>query len=470
LQAHGQAAVRHWHRQSLSSSGLDFRGMGRLTVSDHKFERKYDRRVVLEDEKNRLIDLTDFSQLPPEVGIYDEPVRYFKANHEWCKFIFGWLTWMQSVSFWKDAQDSNYHAIQQILIFEEGIEGEILMDSAEFKQALYEGLYRWTNDVAKQIVSGGTTNFVVDDEGNVTQPGDAITPPVVDDPETPENEGLEAQSGAAITLAHGLVSIVERLLELYGGDASADVPEDEANAILSAEYSTDSNDFDAAIADYYAYRATSVVSFIVLDEDELSEILFCSDLDISAAIAYVMNLPEVFAERNIVAELFISISDEQKAKWIAKGQGLPSTEYKIYGCTPVPYEEITLDMASANFPQKTTNSVHKEGHRIQFDISGSFTDVDNPNIVQDFFYEHNTATDGKTFLPGQFQIQRSGLAEPTQSEVPFEPSHEYHFTIDISPTGGLSAIIVGRDNGVFALPNTTGTLLIKITDLGEYVP
>lgn len=83
---------------------------------------KYDRFAILADFKQRIIDLTDNDFVPPEVGIYDEPVRYYKMNLQWVKLFAGLLSIIEDVAYWKDATDTNYIAIQEFLKFEEGIE------------------------------------------------------------------------------------------------------------------------------------------------------------------------------------------------------------------------------------------------------------------------------------------------------------------------------------------------------------
>lgn len=91
-------------------------------MPDRKFDKTEDRYIALLDEKQRLIDLMENAQMLPETGIYDEPVRYFKANLKWTPIIFGWLSWLQDVAGWAQANGENFAGIQALLIFEEGIE------------------------------------------------------------------------------------------------------------------------------------------------------------------------------------------------------------------------------------------------------------------------------------------------------------------------------------------------------------
>jgi hypothetical protein len=91
-------------------------------MPDRKYEKSNDRNYTLLDAKQRVIDLMANNQPLPSEGIYDEPVRYFKANEKWCAVIFGWLDWLEDVAGWQEAQDELHPGIQAILTFEEGIQ------------------------------------------------------------------------------------------------------------------------------------------------------------------------------------------------------------------------------------------------------------------------------------------------------------------------------------------------------------
>lgn len=436
-------------------------------MSDHKFERKYDRRAVLEDEKNRILDLRDFHMLPPEVGIYDEPVRYFKANKQWCQFIFGWLTWMQSESFWKEAQDTNFHAIQQILIFEEGIEGGFIMSPEDFYDANKRAIYDALNDLAKQIVSGRTTGIVVDDDGNVSAPGEDGG--VEDDPDTPQNEGLEARSGAAITVGNGLDGLYNKLFALFGVDAEPDTSLGDAQFIIKASFDCDDAAMDAAIAGYYDVRTALFSDYVALNEDELAEVWYCSNGSRSAINDYILLLatPSQTARFNIV-ELFSALTDAQFEQWVDAGSLVPSTAYVSYDCVPVATYEFDLIYTATAFAQVTPPIVYKHNHRLLLEVSGKITDPDQAGQERDLLY-HKSAV-GAVAFEG-FQMNAAGLVDAGQISaalIPYQSSGIYRFTVDLldNPTED-SEIIFGRNVAPFAPPNIAGTIHIKITDLGE---
>jgi len=86
-------------------------------------ERVEDRITVFDDEKKRVIDLYELNLIPPvsEAGIFDEPTRCYKINQEWASIVMGMVSaTLVTVASWRDAQDENYSAIQEIMRFLRG--------------------------------------------------------------------------------------------------------------------------------------------------------------------------------------------------------------------------------------------------------------------------------------------------------------------------------------------------------------
>src|SRR4026209_680280 len=77
---------------------------------------------VIDDEKKRLIDLYDLNLVPPEgVGIADEPTRCYRVNKQWASLIMGMVSaTLVTVASWRDANEDDYSAIQEILKFLRG--------------------------------------------------------------------------------------------------------------------------------------------------------------------------------------------------------------------------------------------------------------------------------------------------------------------------------------------------------------
>lgn len=431
-------------------------------MPDHKFERKYDRRRVLQDDKDRIIDFQDFSQSPPEVGIYDGEVRYFKANKEWCKFIFGWLTWMQDVAFWPDAEDTTYHAIQQIMIFEEGVDLGVFMSPEEFYQANKAAIYDAFNDLAKQIVSGRTTNINVGEDGTVTDPTDSPGgEEIPDDPDTPEDESAEARSGGAIGIRVGYNKFyVELIGYIDDGLAVATIMQR-----LSAVYSLNES-MEAAVTEF---RTDYLAPIPVIEEfaDTLDSHLYCEGTNLQSIAAYIVGLSVTANEIETALLINGGFEDKQISDWYNRGADVPSTDYLAYPCVPIAAEELTFDMSTANNPTRQTSGVWKKGHRFLIEASGSYQDSDLPNLVGDGMYFHDTSTGVKTFNSLAF-TGTGGVTPPLQAEVPFSPTHVYRFTVDKDPTSLDNLCTIGRDNGAMSTPNVSGTLTVKITDLGQF--
>jgi len=231
-------------------------------------------------------------------------------------------------------------------------------------------------------------------------------------------------------------------------------------------YGMEGANVDAFVTYYYTVDASpdTVITMQALRESYL----YCKGINSTTVASYALNAHTVTTDRETILKLAPCLTDALLAEWYALG--IPSTAYITYTCYPALPETFTLNMASANAPQYTTNAVIKQGHRMRFKVSGSFTDSDVANEIRDFFYLHNTLTGVKTFEPTMFNIGHATTQDPTQAEVPFSPSHVYDITVDIPATAGSSTMTIIRDNGTsFVLPNVSGILSFELIDLGEYV-
>jgi hypothetical protein len=432
-----------------------------LAMPDHKFDREIDRQIIPLDLKQRILDFMDFSATPPETGIYDEPVRYFKANLEWCKFIFGLLAWAEHIAYWKDAEDDLHHAIQQILIFEEGIEGGILMSPEDFENGISNGIYKAFNDLAAQIKSGVKGGFTVNPDGTVSYPttggGGA---PVPDDPTTPIDESLAANAGRAIAAADGIQLLLNYCDDWFNGVPG--VPLAQAQTRLKTLFQLNEAEADAFLAYYYAGEPSAVMTL----ESVLDSMFFCRGLTVSTFATYVWNEHSPLIEVPFLEMLIPALTQAQLDLWAS--QGLPTSLYRTYPCTPIATEEFELDMSTSNNPLYTTSGIWKGLHRFLIEVEGSFTDSDNPDLVGDAIYFHNLVSGVKTYSPMAIAVAIGSLSGLTQAQVPFAADHKYSFTVDFLSAGGLQAATFGRANGDMNLPNVLGTLSIRVTDLGEY--
>lgn len=80
-----------------------------------------DRHETLHDDKMRVLDLVAAEFDPPDdIGIFDDPLRCYKINKKWAKFLTGMVLWLAESPVWKNAQDEGYSAIDEFSKFLEG--------------------------------------------------------------------------------------------------------------------------------------------------------------------------------------------------------------------------------------------------------------------------------------------------------------------------------------------------------------
>ena len=72
--------------------------------------------------RKQIIEIGKTNRVPPEVGIFDAPVRCFRVNEQWWALIAGQIHWLADVAAWRDAQDESYPPIVEILKFMQGVE------------------------------------------------------------------------------------------------------------------------------------------------------------------------------------------------------------------------------------------------------------------------------------------------------------------------------------------------------------
>lgn len=84
--------------------------------------QKSERRVIAGDWKRVYLDLPSWEIVAPSEGIYDEPTVYYKANLRWAKLIEGFVQHLTEITAWAEAEDENFHGIQQIITFLERID------------------------------------------------------------------------------------------------------------------------------------------------------------------------------------------------------------------------------------------------------------------------------------------------------------------------------------------------------------
>lgn len=440
-------------------------------MPDHKFERQYDRRGTLHDEKHRILDMLANPFEVPDVAWDEQPVRYFKLNLQWCKILAGWLDWMEEVAGWRDAEGDDHPGIQGFLEFEVGINGGVFMTPEEYYDAHKRATYDAWNDIAKQIVSGRTTNIAVGGDGTVTDPttggegGEGVPP---DDPTTPEiREDLESRAGGAIFLTNKLDKI---LLDMFTWFSGYVAPSTGVTSQMAEDRLVNLYEFEPAnannLASYWYDVYQNASGAVDLNDSVLDGLFYCKGVSLTTFARYIYEHHSTAAELPVLEIFLESLTQAQLDNWFAEGTAVPSKAYETYSCTLIDPEQVTLNMSTAEIVQVATAGVWKQNHRFRCIISGSFTDSDTPDIVRDFFWEHNTATGVKTFRNSNPFISGATSGAHNAAEVPFEASHNYNVIVE--KTGATGACIVSCDNAPFNLPNTVGSITVDIEDLGEF--
>jgi hypothetical protein len=423
---------------------------------------KQDRNIVLEDEKERILDFTEYKFIPPETGIYEGDLRYYAANLEWARYLEGHISWLATVAAWPDAEDERYHAIQQVLIFLRGID-------VTLKEDIREGIYEAFNGIAAQIVSGRRTNISVDESGNVTDPtttGGSVDLPD-DDPATADiNETKASRYAAALAISKGVNTILADLNTLYGADATADNSVQVALAYMQ-QYVISGGMLNALTV-YWDARAQNQAQITSVDREDLADYIYCnpfSELYV-ATTQFIASLSAYTpAQRNNIIGILHELDDTQFSIWYNKGAASLSTEYNNAPCEPVPTQELVTQWGIAG----PASSTLKKNHRYLITAEGYLLDPDGS--IQDAWY-HKEPSSSAVFDDVDFNPQVGGAThvKPSSNEVPYNVNHKYTWTFDMGSINASLQWSIARDATLQATSTSpTSGLKITIKDLGIIV-
>jgi hypothetical protein len=426
-------------------------------MPDRKFEQKADRQRITLDFKQRVIDLMANNQPLPEVGIYDEPVRYFKANEQWCAVIFGWLDWLEDIAGWQAAEDDTYPGIQQILIFEEGITMEPI-DYDAMREAVCEAIECGMEKVAARYLSGTAENLAGGDI--VIPPGGTPTviPPGQAPDDTTTSADEEARSGGSNAIRLGLNKLFLDMNAWF----TAGVLVADAKTRLLALYDLNQAEAEAFVDFYYTTYAAPANPIVL--SSALDGYLYCDGISTESIARYVYDSHTPSTDADTIIKLLPALGGQLMA-WYNVGKLIPSADYIVYSCVPIDPEEFLLD---GTYLQSSTYKfgiqTSKLNHRILVEVSGK---VNHPSdgSYQDFFYQKladDTITAvGLSTAFGTRQFNHP-FGNPPASKIPFETSGIYRFTMETISTEpyefrrAISAPYYG-----------SGSFTIKFTDLGE---
>ena len=402
----------------------------------------------------------------PETGIFDEPTRCLRINLQWWSHISGMIDVLSAKDMWAGDDDEKTRAIREIASLLAYNECEDEMTADELKLALYDVV----NMVARQIVSGRYTNITVDDEGNVSDPSeegeDAGLPE--DDPDTTSiNESFAAKTGGCRQAVYGLQHILDDMYNWFAGYTapSTGVTPQMAEDRLVNLYQFDPTKANVFVNYWYTVYMNALLQVTLDNTNGLDALFFCRGLTPQTFAYYIYNVHITAGELPVLEVFLENLNWQQVQDWFQEGVAVPSQLYYEYSCVPIESETLTLDMSSAEAPSKNSVQSLKQNHRYLWKVSGQFTDSDNPTLIGDFFYIHDTSTGVKTYRSTNPFVS-TGMNQPSASQVPWRASGVYEVITD--KVGAAGIVTISRDNAPMNLPNTTGILTVIMEDLGEF--
>lgn len=113
----------------------------------------------LSARKKKVYELTVIDRPIPEVGIFDEPTRCYKINHEWARIVIGFTAILAQPELWQEADNELYTPIQEIMKFlvgEDCMDCEQLLACLEDFQTLID-IQQELNDLRDYIENGAST-------------------------------------------------------------------------------------------------------------------------------------------------------------------------------------------------------------------------------------------------------------------------------------------------------------------------
>jgi hypothetical protein len=168
------------------------------------------------------------------------------------------------------------------------------------------------------------------------------------------------------------------------------------------------------------------------------------------------------AKFQVMNDLSTALSDEFWTGYFASGATKPSTQFLDASCVAIPNQTLT----GLTFGVLRASTIIKPLHRYLWTVKGYALDVDGD--IQDWFW-YRTAAGVNTFTTPTVS---HGAANdlPSSTQVPYNSSHIYQYTVDSENTAGNPYNITMNKH---ANMNATGLTYpvpfeTTIVDLGEY--
>jgi len=353
--------------------------------------------------------------------------------------------------------------------------GGMTIDYELWYDAQKRAIYDAANDIAKQIVSGRTTDIAVGSDGTVTDPTttDPTTELPPDDPATDYDDSAAAQMGGAIMLGRAIQLLLDKIDTYYGPINSTPVTsESDTQFYIKSYFPCDGALMDIAISNYYAYRlnpAPGGTPRILFSANQAFNLyFFCKGSNEQAWGKWLIDQSGyVAAKMSVVQLITTALLPSFWTSYFEDGLNKPSTIYLESSCYPSPIEVINILLLNTDYYSQTA---WKNNHRLLFTVENYFTDANGSK--QDFWW-----TDPYNAIPvnhiGATNMQLgTGITKPTINQLPYNSAGKYQFTIDTpSAAGGLQVKIPNAGLVAPFTPNVPGVgIKVTIQDLGEYIP
>lgn len=423
------------------------------------------RQWILADAKKIVIDMPASTIKLPEAHIYDEPVRWYKANTEWTAIIEGIVSWLTETSAWPLAIDESYDGIQQISEFLNGVE--------PMSCCTPEQLAKLLALQAQGLLRGDAGSIVVDENGNVT---------VVDaDSDESQVTALDSDityfSADDATRSAHLGGIYRVIFELnnalaFGYDLVSNEPDNaEAEEAFFNRYDYTSSLLLHTWFDDTRFLADAV-QITPAQADDIAEYVYSNDRTLYRRLVAIV--PDVLSipDASNVLLLLDALSQDELQRFYDAGLSQPRDDWRTYPVTPIRDNEETLTLIDVDASQVKRNSaiVYPSSTRlIRIDVSGSYTDEDGD--VYDAFYRYPAgeaepnAQLGLEF--GTINVSNASRQAAVYNAPAPAPNHTYTIYVRMVFTSTLIYAYVDDNRGVtIDSPDDSVAFNVTFRDLG----
>lgn len=388
-------------------------------------------------------DLEGVTELTPEFQFTPECGFEYRLKSQTGSIVLDWTP----VSGW-DVNSLLCFGGGEVATIEEICEGVIC--------ALEKSASRFLSGVAGNIEGG----VIIGTDGTITVGG---TDAPADDPATEWDETEAAIMGAAINISKAIEVFLDKLDNYYGATNGTPVtPAATTKVNLAIYFPVDETLLDAAVTEYYAYRATEP-RFLFDTSETQQNVMYCQGINRTGWNKWLIDYSG-FNNYKLatVAGLTNSLSDKFWEDYASAGLKLPSTQYLDAPCVPI--KSQTLEGFTFDVQRATT--IVKANHRMRIKLEGYATDADGD--IQDWLW-FRTIAGVNTWTPATF-VHSAGNNLPSQTEVPYNSSHIYEYTIDLQNLAGQPMLIDVNKNASFNAVGMTQNAPFKITltDLGQH--